>query len=148
MPNYPPTRKKMIASPEELAKRFDEYVEWAHSVPWMKNEAIKSGPNAGTIIRIPHERPLTLWDFAAYLGLSYRGLENYGSMEGYESYFPVYARIKTEMSAQRISGGLADVYNAGLVARIDGIVEKSAIEHSGSVDLSAALTEARKRAGL
>lgn len=144
----PPVRKKSIASPEELEEAFEGYQEWAHSNPWMKNEVLKSGDNAGMIIQVPHETPLTMWGFATYLGMSLQGLMNYGEREGYETYFETYARIKVAMQSQRISGGLVEAYNASLVARIDGIVEKSALELSGSVDLSAALTDARNRAGL
>lgn len=127
---------KKIATPEDFEKAFEDYVEWAHNNPWYKKEAIKSGEMAGQIIDIPCERPLTEWEFAAFLGLSYQGLRNYGEAEGYEDYFDIYAQAKTRMTAQRISGGLSDIYNANLVARIDGISENQNTKLSGYISIA------------
>jgi hypothetical protein len=126
-------KEKTISSPEQLWDYFEKYKKWAHEHPWNKKDFIRSGENAGTIIDLPIDRPLTEWGFAVFLGISRRGLINYGNMKGYEPYFHTYARIKDEMSEQRISGGMSGIYNANLVARIDGIVEKSATEISGSL---------------
>jgi hypothetical protein len=124
-------RPRAFASPEDLYLRFKEYKKWAEENPWIKKEAVKSGEMCGELIDIPQDRPLTEWEFAAFLGLSYRALTNYGSAEGYETFFPIFGKIQTEIAAQRISGGMVGAYNANLVARIDGLVEKQAHEHSG-----------------
>lgn len=121
-------RPKLVSSPDELWEKFIQYKEWAHANPWIKKEAIKTGDLAGEIIDIPHERPLTGYEFAAFLGMSYQGWLNYVNGQGHEAYFDISARIKAEMTSQRISGGLVEAYNANLVARLDGLQEHSAIE--------------------
>ena len=122
-----PGRYKKYETPEELWIAFTMYQQWAHNHPWYKNEAIKSGHRAGEIISIPNERPLTEWEFACFIGLSYQGFWSYGNRKGYEAFYKVYARIKNAISAQRITGGLVDAYNASLVARLDNITEKSEV---------------------
>lgn len=134
--------KRKFETPEDLQGAFEEYVEWAHNNPWYKKEAIKSGDMAGTIIDIPHERPLTEWDFAAFCKLSYQGLRNYGEKSEYKDYFDIYNQCKTRMTAQRISGGLSDIYNANLVARIDGISEKNESKHNVSFSIAEQIRQA------
>jgi hypothetical protein len=141
-----PQDTKTIKSPKQLEKSFEDYKKWAKKHPWYKKDFIRSGEFAGQIVNLEIERPLTEWEFAAFLGMSYRGLCNYGSAEGYEHYFPIYSRIKTEMQAQRISGGLVDTYNANLVARIDGIKEKSEVDVNANINLADVVAQARKRA--
>ena len=46
------------------------------------------------------------------------------------------------MSAQRISGGLSNAYNGNLVARIDGLTEKTEVTN---ISVAGSLAEARKR---
>jgi hypothetical protein len=113
-------RPLRFKSPEELYDKFQAYKQWAKFNPWNKIEAIKTGDRAGELIYLPIERPLTEWGFAVFCEMSRRGLIEYSTRKQY-SY--TYARIKDEMSDQRISGGMAGVYEARLVARIDGIKE-------------------------
>jgi hypothetical protein len=136
-------RPLKIESPEELSRLFEEYKTWAHNNPWIKKDFIRSGPDAGQIIDLPTERPLTEVEFAVHCGMSRDGLREYCSRDEF-SY--IYSRIKDEMSSQRISGGMTGAYNASLVARIDGLVDKQDVKHSGEIDVADALANARKRA--
>lgn len=141
-------KPRRFKTPLALWKAFLEYKGWAQENKWYKNEAVKSGQYAGSIIRVPHERALTEWEFASFCGMSYQGLRNYGEHEGYEQYFDIYGRIKTEMAAQRISGGLVGAFTPNLVARIDGIAEKQDIDanlHNDGDELDLAeLTDSEK----
>ena len=121
---------KKIPSPERMLELFEEYIQWSKDNPWIKLEAIKSGERAGELIEIPHERALTEWGFAKFIGISRNGLINYGTKPEYSNYFNIYARIKTYMAEQRISGGLCEAFNPQLVARIDGLSEPHAAEQN------------------
>lgn len=125
---HPGGRPRLIKSPEQLLEHFEDYKQWAHDNPWYKVEAIKSGDMAGELVHIPIERPMTEWGFAVYLGTSRQCLQGYAKRE---EFIGTYARIKDEMSAMRVEGGVTQLYNPNLVARIDGISEKSEIEHTG-----------------
>jgi hypothetical protein len=124
---HPGGRPRRFSSPDELLEAFEEYKQWASEHPWNKKEAIKSGDMAGTLIDIPTEMPLTEWGFAAFCKTSRSTLIEYGNREEF-SY--IYASIKDEMAAQRISGGMSGAYNANLVARIDGLTEKSEVDNN------------------
>jgi hypothetical protein len=136
---------KKITSPEHLLELFEGYKEWAKANPWCKKDFIRSGEFAGQVVDLPTEHPLTEWGFAAFCKISYQGLRNYGEREGYEEFFDTYARIKTEMTSQRVSGGLSGAYNANLVARIDGITEKHEIDQNINMNLADRLSQARQR---
>lgn len=120
-------RPRRFKSPKQLWDAFEEYKEWAALHPWNKLEAIKTGDLAGQLVELPTERPLTEWGFAVFCKMSRVGLIEYCKRKEFSD---IYTRIKDEMSEQRISGGVAGAYNANLVARIDGITEKSEIEQT------------------
>lgn len=132
-------------TPADLYNTFEKYKKWAENNPWLKQEFIRTGSKAGNIIELKNARALTEWEFAAFCGLSYQGLRNYGEREDHKQFFDTYHRIKNEMSAFRVSGGLCDAFNANLVARIDGIKEQSAVEHDITDKLAERLSAARKR---
>lgn len=138
-------RPRRFESPEDLLNAFYEYKEWASKTPWNKKDFIRSGEFAGQTVDLPTERPLTEWEFAIFCEMSRQGLMEYAKRPEFSV---IYSRIKDEMSAQRISGGLAGAYNANLVARIDGITEKQEIEHSVSGELASLLEKARNRSRL
>lgn len=123
----PAGRPRKFPTPDDLWAAFEEYREWAENHPWYKYDSIKSGENAGTLIPIPTTRPLTEWEFAVFCNMSRTGLIEYCKRDEYSD---IYSRIKDTMSAQRISGGMAGAYNGNLVARIDGITEKSEIDQT------------------
>jgi len=126
-------RPRKFKSPEELYNKFQEYKKWANSNPWNKIEAIKSGVRAGELLYLPITRPLTEWGFAVFCEMSRRGLIEYASRKQYSH---IYARIKDEMSEQRISGGMTGVYDGRLTARIDGIKEpKDSFDDDDSLPL-------------
>lgn len=134
---HPGGRPRRFDSPDELLEAFEQYKEWASAHPWNKKEAIKHGDNAGMLINIPTERPLTEWEFAVFCKMSRTGLQEYSKREEYSG---IYARIKDEMTSQRISGGLAGAYNANLVARLDGLTDKQELEHTGLTQPPAVLS--------
>lgn len=45
-------RKRLFASAKLLWEAAEEYFAWADKTPWHKTEAIRSGENAGDIIKI------------------------------------------------------------------------------------------------
>lgn len=142
---HPGGAPRKIESPKELYDLFEDYKRWVNGHPVYRNDFIRTGQNAGEIVQIPCNRPLTEWGFAAHIGMSRQGLINYGRAEGYEEYFDTYARIRTEMTDQVLVGAINELYNPNLVAKIEGIHDKTHIEHSGSLDIGAELAAARAR---
>ena len=119
------TTEKNFKTPEDMWDKFQEYREWAHKHPWSKEVVSK-----GEIHTLMHERPLTMFEFASFCEMSYQGLRNYAIREDHSDYFGVYARIENDIRAFQISGGLCDIYNASLTARLNGIADKKEIDAS------------------
>lgn len=116
-----PGRPRKIDSPEQLWDLYEQYKKWAAKNPWYRNELIRSGSRSGEIMQIPLSRPLTVWGFATFLGISRNGLLVYGKEESHREYFGTYQRIRSDMAQHTIEGGLLEGYNPNLVARIEGI---------------------------
>lgn len=127
---HPGGRPRKIESPERLEELFIKYKVWASQNPWIKKDFIKSGEFAGQIVDLPTERPLTEWGLAVFIGMSRSNLIEYSKRPEFQD---IYARIKDEMSEQKISGGLSGAYNPMLVSRIEGIAENQNLNLSGKV---------------
>lgn len=133
-------RPLRFKDPDMLLEAFEGYKAWASEHPWNKEDFIKSGEFAGTKVYLRTERPLTEVEFAVFCGMSLTGLKEYTDRADFSA---IYHAIKNEMASQRISGGLSNAYNGNLVARIDGLTEKTEVTN---ISVSGSLSEARKRA--
>ena len=118
-------RKKDFETPKDLWNAFIEYVEWSKENPWKKYEVVKAGKEAGTLLPIPIEKPLSLLAFANYCGITRQGLENYENKETHKEYFAIYSRIKSICENQKIEGAEIGCYNANIVARVLGLADKT-----------------------
>lgn len=118
-------------TPDTLWEAFEEYKNHIDKDPWYTYEAIKSGENAGQLIPIPHQKPYTIEGFASYIGLTFQGLKNYGTKEGYEGTFEVYTRIEGQCKVQKFAGASIGAFNANIIARDLGLVDKSDLTSGG-----------------
>jgi len=139
-------REKTFASPQDLWEAFAGYYEWVKDNPWYKSEPIKSGENAGDLIKVPTERPMTLGGFATHVGMSERRLSDYGRLESHIEYRPVYERIVDIIRAQKFEGAAVGAFNANIIARDLGLAEKTDNNHSGKIDIPSTLEVVIKNA--
>lgn len=124
-------RTKRFSDPQELWDAFCEYVQWIKQNPWHKHEAIKSGDNAGQIIDIPIERPMTQDSFERYIGLSADAFEDYGRNIEFSG---TCKEIKKVCRTQKFEGAVVGAFNPLIIARDLGLREKTDVEMSGQVD--------------
>lgn len=124
-------RKKNFSSPDEFWEAFVEYVDHVQGNPLLRNDAIKSGEHTGKIIQIPTQRPLTRTGFSSYIGMTWQGVENYGKLEAYKDFFDVYTRAMQIIDTNQIEGAVAGMYNANIVARMQGIKEHTDVTTQG-----------------
>lgn len=159
-----PGKPKKLRSPLHLLRLAYEYFDKMDRSPWMKAEAIKSGPTAGMLVEVPTQRPYLLAGLERHVwqecGLV--KLEDYrnNSNGGYDAYSDVIHMIEQIMYDQKVTGAVSGFFNATLTASLCAIPSASKIEvngglkheHSGSVkiDMSklsdAALEEISKQA--
>lgn len=126
-------REKIFDDPQAMLDAAYEYFEWNSRNPWYKNEAIKSGENAGDIIHIPVERPLTLEGLCMFWGATTRYLEKFEKTlkPEDEDFIPVIAHIREVIRRQKLEGATIGTFNASIVARELGLADKQSHEHTG-----------------
>jgi hypothetical protein len=113
-------------TPEDLCNKFNEYFEYMKTQIWNKTDAIKSGDMAGETIYIPVKTPLSRKGFCIFANISEDTLRNYASnKEAYTQYFDLCTRALDIIDNNQIEGAIVGVYNANIVARINGIKEQS-----------------------
>jgi hypothetical protein len=117
-------RPMLFSTPDEYRSAIQRYFDWCDANPIMKNEALKSGPDAGRIIQIPTQRPYLIEGLCDYLEMSVQTFHNYENNEIYKDFFEVSAWARNKIFTQNLSHGYVGGFDAGLVARKLGIADK------------------------
>lgn len=130
----PPVKEKYIESPELLWEYFTKFVEHEKNSPMYKREYVgKDGAPVDTALQVP----ITFEAFECWL--ADKGVINdlcdYVKNKGgrYESYAPIVTRIKNNCFAQNFKGAAIGLFNANLIAKKLGLIDKQQTEHSGSI---------------
>jgi hypothetical protein len=124
-----PKGTKYIETPERMYELFDTYRNDVKNSPRHKYELNRNGePTA-----IPLEVPLTLEGFETYvakLGVI-SDMSNYfaNSDNRYSDYSTICSRIRKEIRADQIAGGMVGQYNASITQRLNSLVEKQEHKH-------------------
>lgn len=127
----PPKGRTKALTPTELWKFACEYFERtaAKENAFKKQDFIKGGDAAGTIIELDQMRPFTWAGLEVYLGEKniiddlelYRANRN----NAYSDFKGVIRNIDKIMYAQKFEGAASGVFNANIIARDLGLAEKS-----------------------
>ena len=123
-------RDKLFQSPELLWEAACEYFEWNAKNPWFKFEAIKSGERVGKLVKIPTARPLTLHGLCLYLDCSANWWKEFRAAK-HEDFLAVTSRIDEIIYRQKFEGAAVGAFNANIIARDLGLVDKSDISSAG-----------------
>lgn len=122
-------RDKIFADPQILLDAASEYFDMCDNTPWYKQEAIKGGDAAGTLIKIPTQKPYTLkGGLCHFLDIDFQTWLNY---KEYPNFKPVMDRIEEFIYNQKFEGATVGVFNANIIARELGLVDKKDIETGG-----------------
>lgn len=117
-------RDKLFQTPGLLWEAACEYFEWSNDNPWYRNEAVKSGDNCGTIIKVPIERPFTMSGLCLYLGCSDGYLRTF-KLTASEDFLAVIEQIEKTCYTQKFEGAAVGAFNANIIARDLGLTDKS-----------------------
>lgn len=123
-------RDKLFASPQLMWEAACEYFEWCDNNPWVKNEVIKGGDMAGTIVAVPTTRPYTLSGFMFYAGAEESYWRHFKA-EGHHDYSPVIKKIEAVIDTQQFEGASVGAFNANIIARKLGLADRSDITSGG-----------------
>lgn len=118
------------------------YFQWCNDNPWIKEQWVGKDAN---YVEEKLQRPYSLEALATHLNVNVRTLWNYSNAEGYETYFPILARIKQIIDNQYFEGGMVGAFNASLSARKLGLIERQDIT-SGDEPLKAQIIVQDKQA--
>lgn len=122
-------RPKNLKSPKILMAAAKEYFEWCDENPVIKNEMIKSGEHAGSIVAVPILRPYTWYGLEMWLRDKniVAKLDDYraNSRDAYSEFADSLMHITNIIRDQQLTGGLADIFNSNLISRVLGLTEKS-----------------------
>jgi len=135
-----PTAKgngKYIETPEKMWELFEAYKKHVAENPRTKIEYVgRDGDRVETELATP----LTMEGFECYCmdhtRITYPDLTNY--FEGkpnYESYLPVCSRIRREIRADQIAGGMVGQYNASITQRLNNLKEQQEIKTDQNIQL-------------
>lgn len=142
-------RDLIFSSPELLWEAATEYFEWCDEHPWVKVEQRKGniiipkgydGDLADMLnptVELPTARPYTIQGLCLYLSCDDELLDNYGAKEDFSE---VVTRIRTIIYTQKYEGAAVGAFNASIIARDLGLVDKSDLtskgERIGKLDVS------------
>lgn len=120
-------RDKIFKTPEALWEAAKEYFEWADNNPWIKNEAVKSGDLAGTIMQVPTQRPYTLSGLCLHLDVNEEYLTDFNieNEERKEDFSRIITRIRETIRTQKFEGATVGAFNATIIARDLGLADKT-----------------------
>lgn len=115
-------RDRIFETPEILWEAASEYFEWCDANPWFKKDFIKSGDSAGAIVDLPTQRPYTWTGLALFLNCDEETLRN---LKTNKDFLGIYTRIRETIYTCKFEGATVGAYNANIIARDLGLVEKS-----------------------
>jgi hypothetical protein len=119
-------RPKLIPTGEDMWQLFTVYKAWVKENPVEIQDFV--GKDADEVMR-KKEQPLTMEGFENWVADNGGpwGLDQYfaNSNGAYEDFLVVCSRIKREIRADQIRGGLVGIYNPSITQRLNNLVERT-----------------------
>lgn len=126
-------RDVIFDTPQLMLEAAYEYFEWCDKHPWVKHEALKSGERIGKTVKVPTSRPYTLSGLCLYIGTNSHYFEHFKmSLRGqHEDFSSVIKHIEEVIRTQKFEGASVGAFNANIIARDLGLVDKKDIVSDG-----------------
>ena len=135
-----PKGTKYIETPEKLWELFCDYVKKEAESPMFKTEYVGK---EGDKVQTPLQVPITFEGFECYVAdldiIQDLGDYSMNKDDRYTNYATIITRIRKNCFVQNYKGAAVGLFNANLVAKKLGLVEKQDIKQSVTnyeVDLS------------
>lgn len=147
-------RDKIFTTPEILWECATDYFQWVDDNPFYISEAkvVSSGKGEGSevqIVEIPKKIPYTMQGLCIYLGVNTKYFNDFTDMlSKNESLFnekdnqlnkdfsEIITRIKEVIYNQKFSGASANIFNANIIAKDLGLIDKKEITQTTTQILS------------
>lgn len=129
-------RDKLFDSPELLWDAACEYFQWCEDNPWEKTETTEK-PNGIDVKTTPTARPFTMQGLCLYLDCNTKYFNNFKKQlpENEKDFNYIITRIEETVYKQKYEGAAVGAFNANIIARDLGLVDKNETDHKGAVQL-------------
>ena len=129
-------KQKNIESSDKLWDLFLNYVKHERDNPMFKTEYVGKD---GNLVKTPLETPITFEGFECYLqdqGII-NDLGDYSSNKDgrYSEYATIITRIKQNCFVHNFKGASVGLFNANIIARKLGLVDKKETEMKGGLNI-------------
>jgi hypothetical protein len=138
LPNRNPKTGQLVAifqSPVQILDGFKEYAQWVENNPLSRPEQNRQPAkrrirgeevdDPDTIVNVLVPRPMSIWSFAIFIGVTRDCLYKYSRDQGYEDYHEtmnfIFDMIKNQQYEQAAIGN----YKENIVARAIGLSDKT-----------------------
>jgi hypothetical protein len=139
-----PVGRPFKFNPEEFDLAWQQYFHWVDNNPWIKNEAVKSGELAGTIIKVPTSRPYSEVGFCAFHNLGEKYVTELAdtlqkhskdkdskNKEEATELSNILTQARAKCRAQKFEGAAVGAFNANIIARDLGMADNQNVKHDG-----------------
>jgi len=124
-------KPKYIETPESLWVFFTEYVKHEKDNPMLKVEYVGKD---GERVLTPLQVPITFEGFECWLAdkdiINDLGDYSKNKDDRYKEYAPIITRIRNNCFAQNFKGAAVNLFNANIIAKKLGLVEKTQVEQT------------------
>ena len=120
-------RKPIFETPEDLLSACDEYFGWAKNHPLYEHKAF-AHMGVVTIEKVPKPRALTLGGLCLFLDIEKTTWHAYRSKP---DFYLVTKQVDEAIREQKFAGAAANIFNANIIARDLGLVEKNELTGAG-----------------
>lgn len=122
----PAGRPKAVNSPKQLWDWFQSYVKALKANPILVHDFV--GKDGDSVER-RKERPLTMVGYENYVadvGGPIDLDQYFANKDGhYAEFSSICSRIRKEIQADQIEGGMAGIYNPSITQRLNNLIEKT-----------------------
>ena len=107
-------------TPELLLEKSNEYFQWCLDNPIKKQEVVKY-KDSHEKVYVDIDRPFSLQGFCNYSEIALQTFLNY---EKREDFIDITTRVRGNIEAQQFEKATVNIFNANIIARKLGLVDK------------------------
>lgn len=119
--------------PDQVWKIYQDYLNHIANTPMYRNELIKSGERAGEQIPVRIDVPPNIWGFCLFANIdrvTYYDYVNGNSENLNKELINIFTRVDDDIKQKQITGAAVNLYNANIVARLNGLKEVQQVEQT------------------
>ncbi len=117
-------RSKIFASAAELWQEGCKYFEWCDKHKLTEQKVFGTGMR----MNVKHPRPYTINGLCVFIGIGLKTWNDYKNKEQYKDFSPVIDSIEQIVYTQKFEGAAVGLFNANLISRELGLVDKKEID--------------------